>query len=315
MRRQCKKNSARKHRAAHQGNDAGHAASSAPRTGHDTGSAADTAAHTARMTPATSRARRRAQRETRAALWRAPLAGILLCAAAAAHAGGLADTGFSAHYSVGLPNMIVGNIHISVSAENGEILYHNATTPQGVITGLLSPALTTWSRIRRDGARLRPVEYDYRIKNRPARTQHLLFDWERRVAAVEKEGETYELPLEDGLVDENTMQLQLIEDAANAAAHAKPFNRAYRLLSNGKLKTRRFTGAGTETIETALGRFHTIRIERIRRNKTDRILWLSPEHHYLPLKIERLKDGRVRQRMLVQAVRIGDAGTDGARQP
>ena len=267
------------------------------------------------MTPATSPAPRRAQTTpvARAALWRAPLAGILLCIAAAAHAGGLADTGFSAQYAVGLPNMIVGNIRITVSAENGEILYHNATTPQGVITSLLSPALTTWSRIRRDGARLRPLEYDYRIKNRPARTQHLLFDWQRRLAAVEKEGKTYELPLEDGLMDENTLQLQLIEDAA--AARAEPFDRTYRLLSNGKLKTRRFAGAGTETIETALGRFHTIRIERIRRGKTDRVLWLSPEHHYLPLKIEKLDDGRVRQRMLVRAVRIGGVGTGDARQP
>lgn len=251
---------------------------------------------------------------TWAALWRAPLTGILLCAAAA-HAGNLADTGFSAQYTVGLPNMIVGNIHITVSAENGEILYHNNTTPQGVITGLLSPALATWSRIRRDGARLRPLEYDYRIKNRPARAQHLLFDWKRRVAAVEKEGKTYELPLEDGLVDENTMQLQLIEDAAAAGTQAKPLNRTYRLLSNGKLKTRRFTAAGTETIETALGRFHTVRIERIRRNKTDRILWLSPEHHYLPLKIERLDDGRVRQRMLVRELQIGGGAPGAARQP
>ncbi len=241
--------------------------------------------------------------------WKLPLLGMTLYAAAA-HAGGLADTGFEAQYAVGLPNRIVANIAISVSRESssgrGAILYRNATTPQGIFASLLSPPLATHSRIARVGGRLRPLEYEYRIANRPGRRQHVLFDWKRRRAAVEKEGETYELPFEDGTVDENTLQLQLVEDAG--AGGAEPFDRTYRLLSNGKIKTRRFVGAGTETIETALGHFDTVRIERIRRGKTDRVLWLSPEHRYLPLRIEKLDDGRVRQRMSVRTLHIAAPG-------
>ena len=224
--------------------------------------------------------------------------------------------GFEAEYALGIPDKIVGVVSVSVSRRRDDLFYRGETRPQGILGTLMTmnATLVTRSRARRVGGRLQPVEYEYDVEGRPEKKRRLAFDWHRRRVAGEHRGQHYELALEAGALDENTWQLQLIEDAAAAAAAGETLDRRYRIVAKGKSKTRRFIGDGSEEIETAFGRVVCLRVDRIRRGKTDRVLWLSPRHHYLPLVIEKLDDGRVRQRLSMRALRLHGARDD-AQKP
>ena len=236
---------------------------------------------------------------------RAAVLGVALVAAPQAAANILSE-GFKAEYTLGIPNKIVGVFSVAVSRRRNELLYRGETRPQGMLGTLMmmNATLVTRSRVRRAGGRLRPIEYEYDIEGRRGKKRRLAFDWQRRRAVVENQDGRYEMALEDGALDENTWQLQLIEDAAAAAAGGEPLDRGYRIVTDGKIKTRRFIEIGDEEIETAFGRAVCMRVERIRRGKTDRVFWLSPRHHYLPLVIEKLKDGEVRQRLSMRTLRV-----------
>ena len=227
------------------------------------------------------------------------------------------DAGFEAEYALGIPDKIVGVVSVSVSRRHDDLLYRGETRPQGVLGTLMTmnATLVTRSRARRTDGRLQPVEYQYDVEGRPEKKRRLAFDWHRRRVAGEHRGQHYELALEDGALDENTWQLQLIEDAAAAAAAGETLDRRYRIVAKGKSKTRRFVETGGEEIETAFGRVACVRVDRIRRGKTDRVLWLSPRHHYLPLVIEKVDDGRVRQRLSMRTLRLhGARGARGGAQ-
>lgn len=221
--------------------------------------------------------------------------------------------GFEAEYALGIPDKIIGVVSVAVSHRRGDLLYRSETRPRGVLGTLMAmnATLITRSRVRRVGDRLLPLEYEYDVEGRPEKKRRLSFDWHERRVAGENRGERYELALEDGALDENTWQLQLIADAAAAAASGEPLDRSYRIVAKGKSKTRRFVEIGNEEIETAFGRVACLRVARIRRGKTDRVLWLSPRHHYLPLVIEKVDDGRVRQRLAMRTLRLHD----GAQKP
>ena len=229
-----------------------------------------------------------------------------LAAAPSAPLSAALAAGFDAEYALGIPDKIVGVVSVSVSWRRDELLYRGEMRPQGWLGTLMAmnKTLVTRSRARLADGRLQPVEYESGSAGRPDKKRRLAFDWQRRRVVVDDRDGHHEVPLEDGALDRNTWQLQLIEDAAAAAASGETLDRRYRIVTGVKSKTRRFVATGDEEIETAFGRVTCMRVARIRRGQTDRVLWLSPRHHYLPLVIERLGDGKVRQRLSLRTLRL-----------
>jgi hypothetical protein len=67
------------------------------------------------------------------------------------------------------------------------------------------------------------------------------------------------------------------------------------VISEGALKTYTFTNLGKEIVETALGTFDAIKLERRKENVENTIYttWYAPGLHYLPFKVENRENSDV----------------------
>ena len=209
---------------------------------------------------------------------------------------------FEVVYDVRLVGIGAGESTVQLEIDDDHLLYTSTTVPRGILAVLFGSVQAS-ARMRRENGVLIPEEYLTRHARNPNRDQRYVFDAHGRSVDVLKEGRTYLLPVERGTLDEASVQLQLMRDARG---NDGPWS--YPVVSNGKLKRYRFTATGVETITTALGEIETLRVERVRvrddrEDTTDHHYWLSPGHHYLPVRVERLKKGKVRRVITVKTIR------------
>ena len=216
---------------------------------------------------------------------------LILCTMVATTASGQELSSFKAIYKIGIPNIVVAEMTVIVKRENNTLLYQNQVVPKGLVGHLINIKAHSYSKIIKRGEHWLPLVYE---KETSDRNKHQLyrFDWRNYKVQVLYKGEQYDLDLNKGVIDENTFQLQLRDDVINSLDSG--FNQNYTLLSDGRLKERRFVKKTKEIIETELGNFSVIRIERYKNEIADQIYWFSPEHHYLPLKIVKLEGNNIK---------------------
>ena len=198
---------------------------------------------------------------------------------------------FKATYKIGIPNMTAAEMTIVVKQEDNKFIYQSKVAPKGLIGNLFNIRASSYSKIVKRGEHWLPIVYEKEVADKNKK-QLYRFDWKDYTAQVLYKGEQYDLELSKGTVDENTFQLKLRDDVINTLN--SDFDRNYTLLSDGRLKQRRFVKQAEETIETEMGKFRTIRIKRYKNETADQIYWLSSEHNYLPIKIVKLDGEKIK---------------------
>lgn len=201
---------------------------------------------------------------------------------------------FTATYQIAVPNQIMAEMSIATKQDGQRIHYHSKITPSGIIGHLAGLSGQSHSEISVQPTVFIPLRYQKDGVNQ-SKQEIYQFNWQTLEASITRKGEHYQLALSPGVIDENTLQLQLRLDVMQSAEAS--FDKSYQILSDGKLKTRRFTKTAEEYIGIPLGRFEAIRIERQKDGVVDQIYWLSPAHDYLPAQIEKLKDGKTTTRI------------------
>ena len=204
---------------------------------------------------------------------------------------------FKAIYKIGIPNITAAEMAVALKREDHKFLYKSAVEPVG-LGNILNIRAQSQSKIIKKGEHWLPLVYKKEVSNKSKR-QEYRFDWKNYKAEVLYKGEQSTLDIKAGTVDENTFQLKLRADVINTL-DAK-FDRNYTLISDGRLKERRFVKKGEEIIEVADRRFNTIRIERYKNAKPDQIYWLSPKHNYLPIKIVRMDGDKIRTTLTLKS--------------
>ena len=204
---------------------------------------------------------------------------------------------FKAIYKIGIPNITAAEMAVALKREDHKFLYKSAVEPIG-LGHILNIRAQSQSKIIKKGEHWLPLVYEKEVSDKDKR-QEYRFDWKNYKAQVLYKGEQSTLDIKKGTVDENTFQLKLREDVINALD--SDFDQNYTLISDGRLKERRFVKKGEEIIEVADKRFNTIRIERYKNAKPDQIYWLSPKHDYLPIKIARIDGNKVRNTLTLKS--------------
>ena len=208
----------------------------------------------------------------------------VLCGMLCSQSAGQELSSFKAVYKIGIPNMSVAEMTVTVKRENDKFLYQSEVEPKG-LGHFLNLRAHSYSKIIKQGEHWLPLVYEKEVADKNKK-QSYRFDWKNYKAQVLYKSKQYTLDISKGTIDENTFQLKLRDDVISTLESS--FDEHYTLLSDGRLKERRFVRQYEETIETALGSFATIRIERYKNETLDQIYWLSPEHNYLPLKMAKL---------------------------
>jgi hypothetical protein len=118
---------------------------------------------------------------------------------------------------------------------------------------------------------------------------HIEFDWERRVATVSGPEARRELALPEAALDRGSLQVALMRDLATAGALP-----TYRLADEDSVAEYEYVDNGTATIATGVGPVAT-RVLLQQRPGSSRAtwLWVAPELRFLPVRIERHRNGEV----------------------
>jgi hypothetical protein len=152
---------------------------------------------------------------------------------------------------------------------------------------------------------VRPQRFAYQNDKRKKDNFSLEFDWKTRTVRRLSGGtlSQRELPAlaYDRFVIREAVRLwvmRLPDVAAKPGAGSTTRPEAeFTMVDDDRIKTYRFAVTGREQIETAAGRFDTLRVERVDDPRKSYRYWLAPARGYVPVKIEHLKDGKVELRM------------------
>lgn len=123
------------------------------------------------------------------------------------------------------------------------------------------------------------------------------FDWAEKQVIGNDRGESVRLPLNHGLEDKSTYQLELQFDVA-----AGKQSMSYQVVDGGEVETYDFRVLGPERVRTKAGLIDAIKVERVRdptKSSRKTVLWFAKDWNYLLVRLHQVEtDGKEYQIML-----------------
>jgi len=174
--------------------------------------------------------------------------------------------------------------------ENGNYLYYSETHTKGLLALIRKDSIIEQSTWLFEQAQFRPLHYSYAHtgdkKNRQVRID---FDWATSLISTSVNDSNWQMPMQPDIMDKLLYQLAIMVDLGKGKAPIK-----YTVADGGKIKNYDFDLLGEELINTPLGEFLTVKLERHKPNsKRMTTLWCARDLGYLPIKVENIEtDGR-----------------------
>jgi hypothetical protein len=178
-----------------------------------------------------------------------------------------------------------------VPIEGQQFLWESRSESAGAGALLRDVYVTERSESEIYRQKLRPLVYQYnRHGKNVTRNVQVAFDWENGVALNTAGGHTWRMSVAPGTLDKLNYLLALMSDLSDGKRSMQ-----YTIADGGRLKVYDMRVAGTEILETALGRLKTMKIQRIRQGDYGQAtLWCASALGFLPVKLERRdREGRL----------------------
>lgn len=206
-------------------------------------------------------------------------------------------------YSIRSGTFASGKGKLNLSVDGNRLNYELTVVPTG-LTNLFAGTAHATARMRLDEGRIISEEYIKKYRGNPDKEERYRFDTKKSSVEVLHKERVYTLETPREVFDEAAMQLQLTLDVQR---HDGPWR--YTVISNGRIRHYRFAEIGREHIDSAFGRIETVKVQRARsgdsgKNEADYYYWLSPAHRYLPVRIEKLSDGKVKRKLTARSIRF-----------
>jgi len=199
---------------------------------------------------------------------------------------------FKARYSLEKAGLEVISTTISLQRLPQRIEYRSQAEPVGIASWFFrDQRVEELSVLARVEPRVVPLEYSYTHKGSDKnRNERYRYDWETRTADVYYRGEEKTLKIPPGTMDNFSLQLALIQDARRGDRVI-----THPVISRGELKTYTLTNLGEEIVQTPLGEFNAVKLQRRKNDEenTTYTTWYAPALNYLPVKVENRENGRV----------------------
>lgn len=117
--------------------------------------------------------------------------------------------------------------------------------------------------------------------------QKIAFDWASGRVTGTVGRKRFDLPAQNGLLDEQSVQVALMHELLSERMPSR-----FVLIDEGRIKDYRYAVEGSEVMESAVGS-HRVDIFSSRRPNSSKAtyFWCAPDLNYIPLKVER-RNGR-----------------------
>ncbi len=195
---------------------------------------------------------------------------------------------FIAHYKVYSKGLPIGEGSRSLSYRtDGTFVLEGQVNTTGMLALFRDDKVTEFSSFMLKQDRVLPLEYRYQHSGSKKQKQvHITFDWQRKSASSKIEP-TWQLPLEEGMLDDQVYQVVLMQELAYGKRDVR-----YKVIDDGKIKEYVPVLLGKVFIETPLGKLETLQYQRTSADKKRQTtLWCAPDFHYLPVQIEHNEKG------------------------
>ncbi len=206
-------------------------------------------------------------------------------------------TPFTAVYKVSRNNTDIGVRTHRLTQHSDHYIYQADMHATGFASLFKSGEVIEVSQWQLRSDQIVPIRYEYRDSDNEKRHAELNFNWQTNSVTNRVGKKPWKMSIPDGTQDKFSYMLALMQDLQHGKKKAE-----YKIADGGRLKTYQFKVLNNETINTPIGELNTIKLQRVRTGKKNRItyLWVSPEKHYLPVKIERHKDDNVFTMMITE---------------
>ena len=169
--------------------------------------------------------------------------------------------------------------------------------------------LTEKSRIiSSDSQQLIPVSYSMRRTGYRDESEYIAFDWVQSVATITTAEQLQSVTIEDTTFDKLSHQLNIAKNIKNNTNQI-----SFNIIDGSRIQEYRYVVLGHEDIETPLGRFPSIKIERTLPKNTSRsvVFWLSSEWEGVLLKINQVINGLITITLEIQEGQVNGKSISG----
>lgn len=209
---------------------------------------------------------------------------------------------FHATYSVVFRGLNAGTSEFQLERQpNGQYLYSSRSNARGIYRMFLSDEIVQTSLLTLGADGVRPLRYRGDDGSEDTeRDISLDFDWDRHRVTGVAEDKPVDIELPPQTQDAMSIQIAAIHDLQNGRKLT-----GYRIVDKDEVKEYQYTYEGTVRLKTVLGELETVVYSSRRAGSNKRVTrtWQAPSLGYVPVRAERLKDGKREWLMEIQALK------------
>ena len=212
---------------------------------------------------------------------------------------------FSANYSLQMHGTTLARAIYTLEHTDNGLAMTQSTRPIGLLALIRDEKIDVRSDMVVENGRLLLVSYDYRhTGDNKDRDVRFKIDWQNHehdlvgTATGVYEGRNVNLKIDQPVWDPLSIQVPIMIDAAKQLT---PYQ--YSLFMKGEFRHYLFENDGTETLKFNGRRFNALKIAGRETNR-DRAMyvWMVPDLHNIPVKIEQWKDGKLKSTVILESV-------------
>lgn len=208
---------------------------------------------------------------------------------------------FEVSYAVTWKGIQAGTTAITlVQSAPGQWTYSSKNIARGLVKAIVPGTATQVSEFVVVDGEVRPVRFRGDDGGKATdRDTSLDFDWQKGRITGTSEGHAVDLPIPPNMQDVMSVQI-----AQMRAAQTGTLPMTFHSIDKGQMKEYVFQRAGDpQTIKTAIGDHQVIPFTS-QRSGSSRLLklWVAPDLGWIPLRAERLRDGKIEFTMDVRTL-------------
>jgi hypothetical protein len=221
--------------------------------------------------------------------------------ATAARSDAILPKPFTATYEVSYRGMRAGQLTLKLSRDDatGRYTYETTADPSMLARFFISSAAVERSVMEIGPDGVRPLEWQFEDgKSSTSKDGHLQFDWARNIASGVIEGDKIELPLEPGLQDRLSIQIDVVTSLLRGEDPG-----TIPLIDDNRVKRYDYVKKETTTLDSPLGKLDAVVYESTRQGSDRQSrFWMISKMEYLAARAEQIRKGKVETVMVLQSV-------------
>ncbi|MEC9376239.1 MAG: DUF3108 domain-containing protein [Pseudomonadota bacterium] len=182
------------------------------------------------------------------------------------------------------------SLSLNTTERENEYIYLLESNASGIARLIQPETAIESSNFKLTPEGIKPLHYIYDEGTRSEEDRgSIIFDWSKMIAESIHKGELIELKLENKIQDRLSAELQTI---LQLRLNQIPSN--HHIAYNNSIRNYKLKEKGEENISVPAGNFDTVKYLRQREgSKRSSLIWFAKDFHYLPIRIDQLKNDEV----------------------